>query len=245
MNKKINCLIVDDDSFARDLLQSFTQKIPYLNVVAICENAFDAANILQSNQLVDVLITDIQMPKITGMELIKSLSSPPQIIITTAHRNYTLESFELGVADYLIKPFSFERFFRAINRVQGILEKNKFIAEPASPTTNNHLFVYDGKKHINVMHDDILYIEGLKEYVKIVTKDKPITTLKRMKEIEVELPHSSFFRIHKSYIVHLPAIKIIEGNSIVMMNNDPIVVSKETKLKLFRFLGVRSFDDSE
>jgi DNA-binding LytR/AlgR family response regulator len=238
MDKKINCLIVDDESFARDLLQSFTQKIPYLNVVAICENAFDAANILQSNQPVDVLITDIQMPKITGMELIKSLPSPPQIIITTAHRNYTLESFELGIADYLIKPFSFERFFKAICRVSDNLEKNKAVNELATLPMSKYLFVRDGQIVIKLLYDDILYIEGDGGYIKIITKHKTIMPYMRMKDIEVRLPPNSFLRVHKSYIVNLSAINTVIGNSIEMVNNVSITISRESKLEFVRSLGI-------
>jgi DNA-binding LytR/AlgR family response regulator len=245
MDKKINCLIVDDELFARNLLRSFTEKIPYLNVIAICENAFEAAYILQGNQPIDLLITDIQMPQISGLEFIKSLPSLPQIIITTAHPDYALEGFELGVADFLKKPIFFERFFKAINRINAGLGTNKTSGEPAAPVMNKHLFVKEGHTIIRINIDDILYIEGLKNFISIVTKDKKITAYMRMKNIEEMLPQDSFFRIHKSYIVNLSAIKTITGNSVELTNGILITISKQYKLELIRFLGIKNTDDAE
>lgn len=243
MNKKINCLIVDDEPFARDLLQSFTGRIPFLQIVAICENAFEAADILQSKEQVDVLITDIQMPQINGIELIKSLPSPPLVIITTAHPNYAVEGFELDVIDYLMKPLSFERFFKAINKCNAILESNKIMSRQTTTINKNHLFVKDGYKLSKILFDDILYVEGLKDYIKIVTKDKNVITYMRMKSIEESLPHDSFFRVHKSYIINLSAIKSITGNSIEITNAaDTIVISKQNKGELIRLLGIRTGD---
>lgn len=245
MDKKINCLIVDDEPFARDLLQSFAQKIPYLQVIAVCENAFEAADILQSKQPVDVLITDIQMPQINGMELIKSLPAPPQVIITTAHPDYAVEGFELGVADYLLKPVSFERFFKAINRVNTVLEKNKTDGKPISSPINNHLFIKDGTKLTKILFDDILYIEGLKDFISIITVNKKIVTYMRLKDMEEMLPHSRFLRVHKSYIVNLTAIKAITGNSVEMANTDSIIIAKQNKPELIRLLGIKAKDNIE
>lgn len=244
MKHQINCLLVDDEPLARELMLSFIQKISFLNPVAICENAFDAAELLQSNP-VDLLITDIQMPQINGIELIKSLPYPPAIIITTAFPDFAIDGFDLGVVDYLVKPVSFDRFFKAINKVKLALEIGKQKTSEKAVPALNHLFVKDGYKLTKVLFDDIVYIEGLKDYIKVVARQRNIVTYMRMKNIEEILPPTLFFRTHKSYIINLLAIKSIIGNSIEMINSDSITISRQNKSQLTQLLGITNIEEAD
>ncbi len=237
MDAKIKCIIVDDEPLARELLESFVERIPFLSLVKSCQDAFDAIDVLQTNTI-DLLITDIQMPKINGLELIKSLSNPPFIIFATAYSNYAIEGFDLNAVDFLLKPISFERFLKAINKAKKDIEQ-----KDAKPPINKHqvlqhLFVKDGQRLSKILFEDIYYIEGMKDYIKIVTKQKNIVTYMRMKSIEEVLPEDSFLRIHKSYIIHVTAIKSIIGNSIELVNNDSIIISKQHKQILIEKLGI-------
>lgn len=236
METKINCLIIDDEPLARELLESYIGRIPFISLVKSCQDAFEAIDILQTNTI-DLLITDIQMPKINGLELIKSLSNPPFVIFATAFPDYAIDGFHLDAVDFLLKPISFERFFKAINKAKKDIEQ-----KGAKPTVTNknmhHLFVKDGYKLSKILFEDILYIEGMKDYIKIVTKQKNIVTYMRMKSIEQVLPSDHFIRIHKSYIIHVSAIKFILGNSIELHNNESIIISKQYKQILNEKLGI-------
>jgi DNA-binding LytR/AlgR family response regulator len=210
----MNTIIVDDEPLAIEILESFSAKIPELNVIAHCENAMEANEILKSEK-VDLMFLDIQMPQITGIEFLKSLSNPPQVIITSAFPEYAVDGFELNVADYLLKPVSFERFLKAVNKVSDNLRlKNQVKQGETSSDQAGFFFVKADKKLVKVNFDDLIYVEGLKDYVILRCESGRIITLQTMKSLEERLSSLQFKRIHRSYIVNLDKILAVDGNSV-------------------------------
>lgn len=214
----INCLIVDDEPLARNLLKEYVGKVPYLNLLGTCTNALEAMEALK-RQPVDLLFLDIQMPELTGIDFIRSLIKRPLVIFTTAYSEYALESYELDVIDYLLKPITLERFLRAVDRAsQRFALATNTDTAPTEPipaeSTTPFIFVKDGTKLVKVRLDDILYIEGLKDYVTIHTREHKIVTLQRLKNLEEQLPHDKFMRVHHSFIIALDAIDVILRNEI-------------------------------
>lgn len=249
MDQVITCLVVDDEPFARDLMENYIGRVPYLQPVAFCENAFDAINELQ-RQSVDLLLSDIQMPNINGIEMIRSLSNPPFVIFTTASKDHAIAGFELDAVDYLVKPISFERFLKAVNKARNHIQQRQQQTanmEPAKPKANpsNHLFVKDNNKLTKILFDDIYYVEGMKDYIKIVCRDKNIITYMRMKVMEDVLPADQFMRIHKSYIIRLQAIKSIMGNTVEVVNGQTVIISKSSRQDLKRLLGIANYNDED
>ena len=231
----ISCLIVDDEPLARNLLKEYVNKVPYLELKGTCSNALEAIEVLR-RESVDLLLLDIQMPDITGTTFVKTLQRKPLVIFTTAYSEYALESYELDVVDYLLKPVTFERFLRAIDKVSQRLapgvkplyaDKSEE-SKPASP----FIFIKDGTKLVKVRWEDIQYIEGLKDYVTIHTRDRKIVTLHRLKALETQLPAGKFIRIHNSYIVALAAIDVIHKSD-VQIGKAMLPVS-DTYRKAFR-----------
>ena len=211
----INTIIVDDEPLALEILESHIEKIDELNLVAKCSNAIEANSALQEHE-VDLMFLDIQMPQLTGVEFLKSLSQPPIAIFTTAYAEYAVEGFELEALDYLLKPISFERFLKATNKVV-----EKFKTERTSSLTldpsEDFFFVKSDKKMMKVFYRDILYIEGLKDYVIIRTETGRVITLQTMKSLVEKLPSTMFQRIHRSYILNLTKLKAIEGNMVELI----------------------------
>jgi two-component system, LytTR family, response regulator len=248
MDQVITCLVVDDEPFARDLMENYIGRVPYLQPVAFCENAFDAINELQ-RQPVDLLFSDIQMPNINGIEMIRSLSNPPVVIFTTASRDHAIAGFELDAVDYLVKPISFDRFLKAVNKARAHISQRwqPAAAETIKPKVQhtNHLFVKDNNKLTKILFDDIYYVEGMKDYIKIVCREKNIITYMRMKAIEDILPPDQFMRIHKSYIVRLQAIKSIMGNTVEVVNGQSVIISKASRQDLKRLLGIANYNDED
>ena len=221
----ISCLIVEDEPLARSLLEQYIKKVPYLQLVGSCSSPLAAIEILRE-QAVDLLFSDIQMPEITGIMLLKILPKKPFVIFTTAYSEYALEGYELDVVDYLLKPITLERFLKAVEKVyqrlapiqqnlqnQSIIEE-KAVIEKQNEPTQNFIFVKDGTKLVKIKLNDILYVEGLKDYVMIYTQQQRIVTLQRMKILEAELPANQFIRIHNSYIVALDAIDAIDKDKV-------------------------------
>ena len=213
----LQCLVVDDEPLARKLLIEYIAKIPSLVLVGTCSNPLEAREIMLSKKI-DLLFLDIQMPEITGISFLKSLKSHPMVILTTAYSEYALTGYELDVQDYLLKPITFERFLKAIDKVTQRATPAHGTSEtiPSSEGEREFVFVKDGTKIIKVKYDDILYVEGLKDYVVIHTPSKKITSLQRMKAMESELPGSKFIRIHNSFIVALDAIESIQKNEVLI-----------------------------
>jgi two-component system, LytTR family, response regulator len=231
----LTCLIVDDEPLARNLLAAYVKKVPYLELKGTCANALEAMEVLRQ-QPVDLLLLDIQMPDITGTAFIKTLHRKPMVIFTTAYSEYALESYELDVVDYLLKPITFERFLRAIDKASQRLAVGNHgeHAERAQPveTATSFIFVKDGTKLVKLRWRDILYIEGLKDYVTIHTRDQKIVTLQRLKALETQLPSDKFIRIHNSYIVALEAIDVIHKSD-VQIGKTMLPIS-DTYKKAFR-----------
>ena len=203
MSDTIKCLIVDDEPLAIMLIEKHISQLPQLEIVASCQNALEAFEILKKEPI-DLLFLDIQMPVLTGLEFAKSLQNPPSIIFTTAYREYALESYELNVVDYLLKPITFTRFFKAINKYLNSRQSETTPVTQvtaATPAEPEYIYVNANKKHIKVLFPDILYIESLKDYVRIHTSDQRITTKDKISEFEQKLP-DYFLRIHRSFIVN-------------------------------------------
>jgi DNA-binding LytR/AlgR family response regulator len=215
----MNCIAIDDEPLALNVIQDFCSKITFLNLEGIFTNAIDAIQII-NHKKIDLIFVDIQMPHITGLEFIKSLKNPPIIILTTAYTQHALEGYELNVVDYLVKPIPFERFFQAVNKAyelyclknkpeQVVLETNQTTIRP------EYMLVRVEYSTVKVNFSDILYIEGIKDYVKIRLNGKQLLTKCTMKNMEEKLPSENFIRVHKSYIISISAIEKIENNRIV------------------------------
>jgi len=193
----------------------YVRKVPSLNLIEACSSPLAAIEVLR-NHAVDLLFLDVQMPELTGISLLKVLQKKPLVILTTAYSEYALEGYELDVADYLLKPITFERFLRAVDRVTQRLEGKHLpiVEKVVRETSNPFVFVKDGTKLVKVQLNDISYIEGLKDYVTIHTKQQKIVSLQRMKSLEEQLPTDAFIRIHNSYIVALKAIEVIHKGEV-------------------------------
>jgi DNA-binding LytR/AlgR family response regulator len=213
---KTKCLVIDDEPLARDLMRSHIEKLENFEIVAECGDAMHALQELR-NYKVDLMFMDIQMPQITGIEFLKTLKYPPKVIITTAYREYALDGFELDVVDYLLKPITFERFLKSINKYYQIAKEESPNNVPttlsALPETA-FIYVKENKKVIKLHLNEILYVEGLSEYVQIHTSKKRIVTKTSMTKMQEKLPDTGFMRIHKSFIVSMDRIEAFTTNSI-------------------------------
>ncbi|MCB0558498.1 MAG: response regulator transcription factor [Lewinellaceae bacterium] len=221
----INVIIVDDEPLAQDVLETYIEKIPELNLVEKCSNALEANEALKNHDIA-LMFLDIQMPQLTGVDFLKTLSHPPLVIFTTAYPNYAIEGFELNALDYLLKPISLERFMKAVNKAMGQLElQNKGGSVPGGGEEEggeepDFIFVKADKKLVKVNYADIIYIEGLKDYVIIRMENSRVITLQTMKSLEEKLPQNIFKRIHRSYIVNVDKIEAIVGNMIEVIEKN-------------------------
>lgn len=217
--EKYNVVIVDDEFLARKLLQDYVSKIDSLRLVANCSNAIETIAALKNNK-VDILLLDIQMPDITGLELVQSLEHKPAIIFTTAYSEFAVDAFNLGVTDYLLKPFDFPRFFQAINKAIG--NQTHANANPAPDTIDSvsqsadFITVKADYKLYKINYDDLLYIEGQHEYVTFHTPQRRITALFALKDLEELLPNDRFVRVHKSYIVSFRHIQDLDKSDVTV-----------------------------
>jgi DNA-binding LytR/AlgR family response regulator len=215
-------MIVDDEPLARDLIRGHIEKLENFEIVAECNNAMKAMSVLREKH-VDLVFMDIQMPQITGIEFLKTLKHPPKVIITTAYREYALEGFELDVVDYLLKPITFERFLKAVNKFYQMSQEP--IQGELNPTTvklpeESFIYVKENKKVIKIYLSEIRYIEGLSEYVQIYTDKRKIITKTSMAQMEEKLPANNFLRIHKSYIVPVGKIEAFTANTIEIQGKE-------------------------
>jgi len=198
---KMNCIIIDDEIPAMSLMVDNVGKIPFLNLRGCCKNAFEAGDILIKEKI-DLVFLDIQMPVVSGLQFLKALINPPMVIFTTAYEQYALEGFELNVIDYLMKPFSFERFLKAVTKAQEQFNFRNTNAPQAQEA--GFFFVHSEYKELKILYRDVLYVEGLKDYVKIylVNTQHPILTRLNLKGMEARLPMGMFHRVHNSFIVN-------------------------------------------
>ncbi|MCQ2317645.1 MAG: LytTR family DNA-binding domain-containing protein [Bacteroidales bacterium] len=212
---KYNVLIADDEFLARKLLQEYVQKIDSLNLVDCCSDGIKAMEILK-NEEIDILLLDIQMPELTGLELLKTIENQPAVILTTAYSEYAVDAFSLGVVDYLLKPFDFPRFIQAINKAIDTRPKENAISHAAS---NDFIMVKADYKLYKVNFSDLIFIEGQHEYVTFHTRTKRITALYSLKNLEDTLPRDMFARVHKSYIVSFDYVEDIDKTTITVAGN--------------------------
>ena len=226
--KKLNCIIADDEPIARQILENYVDAIPYLNLVASCKNAFEVLGILQEKEI-DILFLDINMPKLSGLSLLKTLQKRPNVIITTAYPEYAIEGFELSVTDYLVKPFSLERFMQAVQKVnkKAVIKTTTVIQEKE---TTNSIFVKSDKKIIKLNFNEIYYAEAYGNYVKIFA-DKMILTPQTLSDFLNKLS-KDFIRIHKSFIINFKHLKMIDGNQVILQNDAKLPIGKSYKKEL-------------
>jgi len=213
----INCLIIDDEELARNLVENYVNRIPHLTVCGKFANPIEAMQVLNT-QRIDLVFLDIQMPELSGVDFLKMLAHKPAVIFTTAYGDYALEGYDLGVVDYLVKPFRFERFLQAVdkaglvvNRGMGSTGDLKNTSEP-TVEERSYLVIKADYKTYRIGFDDIIFIEGMKEYVALHMEGERKLTLTSLKKLGQTLPDSQFIRIHKSYIVNVKYIKAMEGN---------------------------------
>ncbi|HYE55015.1 MAG TPA: LytTR family DNA-binding domain-containing protein [Chitinophagaceae bacterium] len=235
--KKIRCLLIDDEPLALQVLSAYVQKLDYLELAGVCHNAIDALSFLQKNR-VDLLLLDIQMPGLTGIDFLRSLPHKPKVILTSAYAQYALEGYELNVVDYLLKPVSFERFVVAINK---LFQLNTLVPGPAVPEhypglSNGFIYIKAEKKMRKVFLRDILYLESLKDFVRVQTTAKSIITYQTITYFEEKLPDDLFIRVHRSYIVSLHHVQSFTGTSIEI-NNFEIPIGRLYKINVLKALG--------
>lgn len=228
--KKINCLVVDNDPEALEILENYIIKIPFLNLLRTCEKAIEAMEIIEKEK-VDLLFLEINLSEINGFQMLQSIKASPAVIFTTACKEYAVDGYEYNTVDFLLKPFNFERFLKAVNKANNLISKsvNPYTIDPRQP---RHIFVKSDYKLMKINVDDILFVEGLKDYIKIFTKQKLVLTLMSMTAIELKLPADEFIRIHRSYIISLNKIDFISRHRVII-GNKFIPVSLPYREKLY------------
>lgn len=232
---KLNCLIIDDEPLAISILVAYIEKLDNMNIVNTCSNVIDALHDIKNGDI-DVVFLDINLPRITGLDFLRTLTSHPMVIITTAYREYALESYELDVLDYLVKPIPFNRFLKSVNKLTNILNSKK--GQTVVSDTEPHIFLRINKKMVRFMLSEILYIESLKDYIKIYTTLGNHIIHKSLSSIVSELPSVNFIRVHKSYAIAINKIKSVDGNCIEIGNKTvPIGRTYIKKAKELIFKG--------
>lgn len=239
---KITCIIVDDEPMALNLVESYVEKTPFLVLKKKCNSAIDAMEFLKT-ETVDLLFLDIQMPDLTGIEFSKMLPKDTRVIFTTAFDQYALEGFKVEALDYLLKPFDYAEFLMAANKASAWFTLVKGKQQSLLSEEKAFLFVKSEYKQVRIKLADVLYFEGLKDYIKIWIKDnpKPIVTLMSLKSLQDELPETQFLRVHRSFIVSLKNIELIERSQIII-NKQRITVSEQYKTKFLDFINRNSLN---
>jgi len=232
--KTIRCLVIDDEPPAREIIRRYIEQVPALELAGECGNAMQAFNLLQQ-QAVDLMFLDIRMPQLNGNDFLKTLKNPPKVILTTAFPEYALEGYELDIVDYLVKPIPFERFLKAMNKVY---QQTLFKPEMATEEKKSESFVYfrADRKMIKVMLQDILYVESMKDYVKVYTVNGMIITKQSISSVEAMLPEKEFLRSHRSYIVSVRHIKSFTSELIGIQNTE-IPIGKLFRNEVMKTLG--------
>lgn len=232
--KKLSFIVVDDEPLGKELIVGFAQSVPFLEFKAAFEKPMEALAYLQTNEI-DIVFTDVQMPGISGIELISSLTNPPLTIFITAHRDFALDGFENGAVDFLVKPVAYSRFLKAANRAKDRISVGK---KDESKESLDKIFIKVNGKLVKILLNEILYIEALGDYLKIVTVSESFTTLGTLKSMEEILVPPSFLRVQRSFIVSISSIKSISGNIIELNNGKSISIASIKKDELLRLLGI-------
>lgn len=233
---EIKALIVDDEPLAQNVIEQYAKKIPNLKIVSKCNDAICAHKALQEHP-VDLIFLDINMPKLSGISFAKNLKNPPLIVFTTAYSDYALEGFELDALDYLKKPFSFERFCKAFFKAEELIQlKQAQHAEQSAGMKQDYFFVKANKKTYKVRFSDLLYVEGLGDYIQLHMSGQKIVTNLSMKKIMGMLPDNQFCRIHKSYIISLDKMELVEGNSVIV-NKKRLPVGNSYRQRFMEYIS--------
>lgn len=224
--EKYKCLIVEDEPLAAEILRDYINQVPFLNLIAVCEDAIYALDILQKEKI-DLIFLDIHLPKLKGFEFIKTLKNPPSIIITTAYHEYALQGYEWNVVDYLMKPIAFQRFLLAVNKAtqSGEAPSTQLVIHE---NEREYIFFNISKKKVKVYLDEILYIESVKEYINVVTTNKSMPVKFQLSQIEALLPKSHFIRIHRSFVVAINKIDAFSATD-VEINNKQLPIGRSYK----------------
>jgi DNA-binding LytR/AlgR family response regulator len=230
----LRCIAVDDEPLALDIIEKYISRISELQLISRCSSALEALEVLKQ-QDVDLVFLDIQMSELTGIQFLKSLKNPPMVIFTTAYDQYALEGYDLDVVDYLLKPIPFDRFLKAVNKASDIYASQKLKSDSPDPQ-RDFLFVRSEYQLVKITLGDILYIEGLKDYVKIFSGPKPVFSHQNLKTIESKLPSKDFIRIHKSYIVSVKKIEVIQKNFVVIGGNE-IPIGDSYREQLYKLIN--------
>ncbi|WP_299107292.1 LytTR family DNA-binding domain-containing protein [uncultured Tenacibaculum sp.] len=231
--KVLRCLLADDEPIARQILENYIEDIPNLELIASCKNAFEVMEVLEK-ETIDVMFLDINMPKLSGISLLKSIKDRPEVIITTAYPEYAIEGFELSVTDYLLKPFSLERFLQAVTKVRKKTMVTQPSISPVAPKEQS-LFVKSDKKTIKLNLEEITHVEAYGNYIKIFTDEMILTPL-TLSEF-LEKLSDDFIRIHKSYVVNFYYLKLIDGNQFVLRNNVKLPIGKSYRKLVSEKIG--------
>jgi DNA-binding LytR/AlgR family response regulator len=231
----VKCLVIDDEPVARKGIAGYVEQTPFLSLVGTCKSAIEANELLHKKD-VDLLFLDIQMPDLTGTEFIRSLEDPPEVIFTTAYRDYAIEGFELNALDYLVKPISFQRFLKAANKALSFFEMQRQAFEkPVAGLVQDYFFIKSDGQFIKIKLEDVLYFESEKDYVFIYTEQKRYLTLLSLKQLEKELPPERFLRVHRSYLISLEKVDLVEGHEIVIKGKR-IPISRSLQETIFNTL---------
>ena len=233
--KPISCIIIDDEPLAREIIETFVKDIPFLQLVNSFGDSLEALLYLQDND-VDIVFSDIQMPKINGIELIESLSNPPVIIFITAHRGFAIDGFESGVTDYLVKPVRFERFLKAVNKAKDYL---KLKLDSSNDQINaDRLFIKSEGKLIKILIDEIEFIEAQSDYIKLVVSGEIYMTQMTLKSMAEILKSPKFFKVQRSFIINLETVRSVNGHVVELNSGKKITISPNNKEELFSRLGI-------
>ncbi len=238
----LSCIIVDDERLACELLGVHIAKVPHLQIVAICNNAIEAGH--QIEKLTpDILFLDIQMPNLNGLALLRTLNPKPATILTTAYSEYALEGYNHDIIDYLLKPIEFDRFYQAVVKATNYIGKNKLTEDVAfekPEELNSYIFIKEGNKIVKVNFEEIVYVEALQKYIRIITTTRQIITLMPMHQIEALMPKSIFIRIHRSFIINIEKMESISGNTI-KINNQSLPISKGNRVEFMNEIRKKGF----
>jgi DNA-binding LytR/AlgR family response regulator len=235
----LRCAIVDDEFLARQYLTDYVGKVPFLELVGHYNSPLLVVDLIRQEKI-DLLFLDIQMPDINGLEFLKTLDKKPFVVLTTAFKDYAIQGYEFDVSDYLLKPFSFERFIKAVNKVAescGSINSDKITEPPAPKIYDNYLTIRADRKHYKINFDNLIYIEGQRAYVTFHASNKTVTALASFKDLEDQLPDNQFIRIHKSYIVSIKHIESLEGN-LIEINNIQLPVGKSYRKVVEKLFGI-------
>jgi DNA-binding LytR/AlgR family response regulator len=214
----VRYLIIDDEHIAHDIIKNYCDMLPNMKLMKHCYDAIEALDYLRTNSI-DLIFLDLNMPKLKGFDFLKTLPDKPKVIVTTAYKEYALEGYELEITDYLLKPFSFERFLKAVNKAIHIKENNPVTTQPDENTLSEHIFLSSNKKHFQVKISDILYIEAAGNYSKVVLKNDSILVRDKISSLLEKISTEKFIQVHKSFIVAIEHINSLEGNRILIGNN--------------------------